>query len=237
MSEVDADELSDEPIADVALVREVLAGSHDALAALYERHAGAVFARALRLTRDPSAAEEIVQETFLILWDRAGLFDPSLGSLAGWLLTIARNRGVDRVRAAGRRAPATPFSSLLGVGLDDAASMDWLLESSEAIGGARPEPGPETAALTGETRAVVRAAVAALAPPQRQAIVLAYRDGLSQSEIAARLGWPLGTVKTRTRRALRSLRDALERSAIDRADEDEPVRPARSGGGRRSGRG
>ena len=79
---------------DAALVRAVAAGSHDALAALYDRHADAVFASASRLTSDRGMAEEVVQETFLALWDRAETFDPSVGSLAAWLHTIARNRTV-----------------------------------------------------------------------------------------------------------------------------------------------
>ena len=110
------------------------------------------------------------------------------------------------MRAVARRVPAAPFSSLLRDGSDDASSLDWLLESSDPVGAARAEPGPEVALLASETRAAVRAAVATLDAPERQAILLAYRDGLSQSEIAARLGWPLGTVKTRTRRALRAMR-------------------------------
>jgi RNA polymerase sigma-70 factor (ECF subfamily) len=225
-----AAEASDAPATDAALVGAMIAGSEEALGALYERHSGAIFARALRLTRDRLAAEEIVQETFLALWNRAELFDPARGSLGGWLLTIARNRSVDRVRAAARRAPAAPFSALLGDGLDDAASLDWLLESSAPIGGARAEPGPEQEALTAEARAAVREAVAALDVRHRQSILLAYRDGLSQSEIAARLGWPLGTVKTRTRRALLALREALERFAAEGPIEAEP--PAPSGAGR-----
>src|SRR5215210_2748709 len=131
---------------DANLVREVVAGSEDALATLYDRHADAVYAAACRLTSDRQVAEEVVQETFLALWNRAELFDPAAGSLAAWIHTIARNRTVDRLRAAGRRP---------------------------------------------------------------NLIALAYREELSQSEIAERLGWPLGTVKTRTRRALLRLREIL----------------------------
>jgi RNA polymerase sigma-70 factor (ECF subfamily) len=232
LPEDDAGEPWGVPPTDGALILEVVGGSEGALATLYERHSGAIYARALRLTRDHSAAEEVLQETFLALWDRAELFDPSRGSLAGWLLTIARNRSVDRVRAASRRAPAAPFSSLLRDGLDDAASLDWLLESSEPLGGSRAEPGPEAQVVTAETRATVREAVAALDSRERHSILLAYRDGLSQSEIADRLGWPLGTVKTRTRRALHAMRRALERAAIESPDEDAaartvPLRPSR----------
>ena len=93
---------------EAALVREVAAGSQDALAALYDRHVDAVFAAAIRLTSDRQVAEEVVQETFLALWNRAELFNPGTGSLAAWLHTIARNRTVDRLRAAGRRPNLVP---------------------------------------------------------------------------------------------------------------------------------
>src|SRR6478736_3570546 len=150
---------------DAALVREVAAGSQDALAALYDRYVDAVFAASIRLTSDRQVAEEVVQETFLALWNRAELFNPSMGSLAAWLHTIARNRTVDRLRAAGRRPNLVPLSSATGNDEGDAAALDR--------------------------------------------IVLAYREELTQTEIAERLGWPLGTVKTRTRRALLRLREAL----------------------------
>ena len=90
-------------VEDVALVRAVAAGSQDALAMLYDRHAEAVYVAACRLTNDRQVAEEVVQETFLALWNRAELFDPKVGSLQAWLHTIARNRTVDRLRAIGRR--------------------------------------------------------------------------------------------------------------------------------------
>ena len=85
------------------LVRAVASGSEEALATLYDRHVDGIHAAALRLTNDRQLAEEVVQETFLALWNRAELFDPAVASLATWLRTIARNRTVDRLRAAGRR--------------------------------------------------------------------------------------------------------------------------------------
>src|SRR5512140_2468424 len=88
---------------EAALVRAVADGSEEALGALYDRHADGIHAVALRLTNDRQIAEEVVQETFLALWNRAELFDPAVASLATWLRTIARNRTVDRLRAAGRR--------------------------------------------------------------------------------------------------------------------------------------
>ena len=96
---------------EAALVRAVAGGSEEALAALYDRHVDGVHAVALRLTGDRGIAEEVVQETFLALWNRAELFDPALASLATWLRSIARNRTVDRLRAVGRRPTLVPLGS------------------------------------------------------------------------------------------------------------------------------
>src|SRR3954452_2165960 len=111
---------------DAALVREVTAGSESALATLYDRHADAVYAAACRLTSDRQVAEEVVQETFLALWNRAELFDPSAGSLAAWIHTIARNRTVDRLRAAGRRPNLIALSSAGGE-QDSTAALERLV--------------------------------------------------------------------------------------------------------------
>ena len=204
------------PGADAVLVREVAAGSHDALAELYDRHADAIFASASRLTSDRGLAEEVVQETFLALWNRAGTFDPSIGSLAAWMNTIARNRTVDRLRAAGRRPTLVALSSAAatgsafdGGGEADADSLERLLAKGSVVAGAAPAPSPEMAFALGELRAALQAALAAMPEVERVVIVMAYAEDLSQTEIADRLGWPLGTVKTRTRRALRRLRDVL----------------------------
>ncbi|MBA2718217.1 MAG: sigma-70 family RNA polymerase sigma factor [Chloroflexi bacterium] len=194
---------------DAALVREVAAGSEAALGELYDRYVGAVHAAASRLTSDRQVAEEVVQETFLALWNRAELFDARLGSLAAWLHTIARNRTVDRLRAAGRRPNLIPLSSAAGTDEQDGAALDRLVTAGTVIGGASLGSGPEGELATGELQRILRDALAGLSEDERTAIVLAYRDDLSQAEIAERLGWPLGTVKTRTRRALLHLRGAL----------------------------
>ncbi len=194
---------------DAALVREVVGGSQDALAAIYDRHADAVHATASRLTNDRQIAEEVVQETFLALWNRAELFDPRMGSLAAWLHTIARNRTVDRLRAAGRRPNLVPLSAAGGPDEQDGAALDRLVGSGTVLGGAAVGLGPEGELAATELREVLRDALAELPETERTAIVLAYREELTQTEIAERLGWPLGTVKTRTRRALLRLRDAL----------------------------
>jgi RNA polymerase sigma-70 factor (ECF subfamily) len=195
---------------DTSLVRDMIEGSQQAVASLYDRHGGAVFAAAMRASGDRAIAEEVVQETFLTLWDRAELFDPSRGSLAAWLATIARHRAIDRLRAAARHERATSFSSFARAEGDDHSVVEWLTASGELIGAAGPEAVPEVALADKETRASIKQALASLDPMERRVIVLAYDGGLSQSEIAASLGWPIGTVKTRTRRALHHLRDRLE---------------------------
>jgi RNA polymerase sigma-70 factor, ECF subfamily len=194
---------------DAALVREVAAGSEDALGMLYDHYVDAVYAAASRLTADRQIAEEVVQETFLALWNRAELFDPAMGSLAAWLHTIARNRTVDRLRAAGRRPSLVPFSATGGEDEQDSAALDRMVATGTILGGAGLGPGPEGELATTELRRILRNALDELPDAERTAIVLAYREELSQSEIAERLGWPLGTVKTRTRRALLRLRGAL----------------------------
>ncbi|HEU4673538.1 MAG TPA: sigma-70 family RNA polymerase sigma factor [Candidatus Limnocylindrales bacterium] len=197
------------PVADEDLMRQVAAGSQAAVGSLYDRYAGAIYGIAYQLCHDRGTAEDVVQETFLALWNRAETFDPAAGSLSGWLYAIARHRALDHLRWSRRRIPASPFSVVVGDRPDEAAAVDWLAAAGTVVGAATGEIGPEVLAERGETGAEVRSALDVLTPPEREAILLAYRDGLSQSEIAARLGWPLGTVKTRSRRALRRLREAL----------------------------
>jgi RNA polymerase sigma-70 factor, ECF subfamily len=194
---------------DAELVHRIRDGSEAAFGQLYDRHAEAVFASAMQTSRDRWIAEEVVQETFLALWDRADQFDGSRGSLQGWLMAIARHRAIDRLRAAGRRDRASSFAAFGGTLVDDAPIDDWLASAGEliAVGGA--DPVPEVALADKETRAAIGAAIADLDPVEQRVIVLAYDKGLTQSEIADSLGWPIGTVKTRTRRALRHLREGM----------------------------
>ena len=196
--------------ADATLVQAVAAGSESALAALYDRHARMVFQVALRVTSDPSVAEEVVQDAFLTLWNRAELYDPELGELRSWLAVVARNRALNRVRARLRRVPAQPLSALTGEAPDAGAMLDWLIADSGTVAGAAPEASPEAQAVDLETASELARVVHELPEPESAVLLLAYREGLSQTEIADRLGWPLGTVKTRTRRALARLRVTLE---------------------------
>ena len=214
-----------DPRSDSSLIGELIAGSHDALAHLYDRHAPAVFAAALAVSRDRAIADEVVQDTFLTMWNRAELFDSSRGALATWLLAIARNRAIDRLRAATRHERAAAFSSFGRDEVDDRSTVEWLTSTGDLIGAAGAEPGPEMALSDKETRESIQEALAVLPPLERRVIELAYHTGLTQSEIAAQLGWPMGTVKTRTRRALRHLRDRLEASEGDTVASVRPADP------------
>jgi RNA polymerase sigma-70 factor (ECF subfamily) len=194
---------------EAALVVAVAGGSEDALGLLYDRHAVGVHAVAFRLTGDRGIAEEVVQETFLALWNRAEAFDPGVASLATWLRSIARNRAVDRLRAAGRRPQLVALPG--GTGDESPPSALERLDPELAVfGGAARDPDPVAAAEADDTRTAIASALAGMPEDERTVILLAYQHELTQSEIAARLGWPLGTVKTRTRRALARLRGVLE---------------------------
>lgn len=194
---------------DVAVVQRMAAGSEAALETLYDRYASAIFAAVYRLTSDRGTAEEVVQETFLALWNRAETFDPAAGSLAAWLHAIARNRTIDRLRAAGRRPSLVALSAAAAPDEDATQALERLVSDGAIVGGARPVPGPEQAFESAGVQDAIGTALASMPEDERTVILLAYQLELSQSEIAARLGWPLGTVKTRTRRALQRLRKGL----------------------------
>lgn len=200
------------PTDDAVLVVDLAGGSEAALETLYDRYAGAVFAMAYRLTADRGIAEEVVQDAFLTLWNRAETFDPSKGSLAAWLNAVTRNRSIDRLRAAGRRPDLVSVGLTAGSEVDSAEALDRLVSvgyGGVVVAGSAITPGPEDMAATAARQDAIRAALAVMPEPERLVILLAYQDELSQTEIAERLGWPLGTVKTRTRRALLRLREAL----------------------------
>ena len=198
-----------DPTDDAAVVRRMAAGSEAALELIYDRYASAIFAAAYRLTADRGTAEEVVQETFLALWNRAESFDAAVGSLAAWLHTIARNRAIDRLRAAGRRPSLVALSSAAGSDEDHTQALERLVSGGTVIAGAEPPVSPEAAFDAAGRHETIRGALAEMSEVERTVILLAYQEELSQTEIADRLAWPLGTVKTRTRRALLRLRDAL----------------------------
>jgi len=173
-------------LSDEALPALVARGDESALAELYDRFGRVAYGLALRIVRDQTLAEDAVQDAFLAAWRTAVSFDPGRGKASTWLLTLVHRRAVDVVRREERRRTEA-------------------LDAEPLAGG---ESTDETAEVREERRRV-QAALAQLPPDQRQALELAYYGGLSQSELAERLGVPLGTVKSRMFAALARLRDLL----------------------------
>jgi RNA polymerase sigma-70 factor (ECF subfamily) len=194
-----------ETVPDAELVTAVTHGDTAALSVLYDRHAAVVFRAAFRRLGDRQLAEEVVQDVWLTLWDRGALFDPRQGSLPGWLCTIARNRATDRMRSLGRRPGALPLSAVFAT--DD--DPDRALAAGSLLASGGPSPDPELVVDELALRDTMTAALAGLSTDERTVLELGYYGELSQAEISGQLGIPLGTVKTRTRRALLRLRGAV----------------------------
>jgi RNA polymerase sigma-70 factor (ECF subfamily) len=190
----------DDDLDDGSLVRRVAGGDEAAFMTLYDRHATLLFGASLRFLRDRDAAAEVVQETFLAAWQRAAQFDAARGTITGWLVGIARNRALDRLRAEGRR-PRSVQSNGLNSSTDEAGM---------GRDGVAPEADePEAMADRRWLRALLRTSLAEMRTEEREVLVLAYDRDLTQAEIADHLGLPIGTVKSRTRRALARLRTFL----------------------------
>ena len=175
-------------IQDSTLVQCIITGDEAALASLYDRYSGMLFTMLLRILNDSGAAEEVLQDLFLQVWRGAGRFDASRGTLAAWLLIMGRSRALSRLRVRRR----------------------WEVRE-------RPEelyfqtvPSPldlEDEVMRMQLNQRLREAIATLPVKQREAVELAYFEGMSQAEIAVRTGSPLGTVKSRVRCAMRALRE------------------------------
>ena len=178
-------------LSDEALLRLVGSRHTDAFDELYRRHAWAVAAVASRVAADRADADEAVQSAFMTLWTRAASIDVRGGSLRPWLVTVARNGAIDRTR---RTRPTVP--------------TDATHERIPAVGA-----GPEESAVRGDVQRDILQALEALDPDQREVVELAYFGGLTQTEISAQTGAPLGTVKSRVRLAMRHLRRMLEPTA------------------------
>ena len=183
---------SDETSADIALIDRIVARDASAIGELYDRHSRLLFGLILRILKDRSEAEDALQEVFVLVWTRAETYNAALGSPGGWLVRIARNHAIDRLRANSVRARAV-----------------------EAAPAAPPVESPETrASLTEQQRAVARA-LDSLPREQRDLIEQAYFLGLTQSELAERFLLPLGTVKTRIRTGMLALRLQLQQGFIE----------------------
>lgn len=193
---------------DGRLVARIAAGEEAAFVIAYDRHSSFLFGSVVRFLGDREAAAEVVQDAFVTLWRRARQFDVRSGSLLTWLLAIARHRAIDRHRAEARRPTHDPvrLDSLTPDGGANLAASSTDVPR-ELI--ADPATDPGTIASRRWVQAVVRAGIAELPDNERQVIVLGYALDLSQSQIAERLDWPLGTVKSRTRRAMAQLRSRL----------------------------
>ena len=174
---------------DALLARRIRAGESDALGELYDRYASVALATALRVVADRQMAEDLVHDSFVAVWQKIDRFDAARGNLRSWLLTIVRNRGIDRLRAA---------RPTMDVGVADEMS---LLRSG-------PNPTADDA-LRSLSGAQVREAITRLPDEQRRAIELAYFEGRTYREIAALTGVPQGTANGRLRLALGKLRETL----------------------------
>jgi RNA polymerase sigma-70 factor (ECF subfamily) len=174
-----------EASADIALVSALRAGDQNAMGLLYDRYSSLVYSVALRVLGDTGAAEDVLQEVFMQLWRNPGVFDSSRGNLGAWLAVIARNRAIDALR---KRRPETDIADVV-------VSVE-----------------PDMAGDAERARAMekVRGVLGTMPAAQRSALEMAYFEGLTHSEIAAKTGEPLGTIKTRIRTGLLALRQAFQ---------------------------
>ena len=170
-------------------LRRLAAGDSDAAGHLYDRHARAMYSLVLRIVADEGDAEDVVQEVFAQAWRQAVRYDPSRGAVGAWLLMMARTRAIDRLRAGSRRRAR---------------------ETEVEAAGSAPGPGPLEGAVAGETRRHVLRAMEELTDVQRRALELAYFEGMTHTEVAAALGEPLGTIKTRIRQGMLHLKERLQ---------------------------
>ncbi len=181
---------------DSSLIDRLRRRDPDAMGELYDRYGKVAFSVIFRIVRNQSTAEDLLQETFLRVWNRVHAFDQDKGSLGPWVLTVARNRAIDYLRSVDGRMAKNAFD----IERTETPGLFTDLES-EILSTARIQH--------------VRSAFDKLNPNQRMVIELAYFEGMSQSEMADRLKQPLGTVKTWVRSALKALRDELgEQEAV-----------------------
>jgi len=182
----------DDRAVEIALLERITRRERAAFEELYARYVNILYATALKFVREESDAQDVVQDVFIQVWDKAKMYDPSKGKPLTWVLTLVRNRSIDRIRAIQRRARLRDEFEAETV-TDESA---WARESLSRV-------------EAGEQGRTLRAAVNQLSPQQRKVIELAYFGGLTQIEIAEKLGEPLGTVKARARRGLLKLKELI----------------------------
>jgi RNA polymerase sigma-70 factor (ECF subfamily) len=177
---------------DVELLRRISGGDRAAFAEFYDLYAALFFSVAVRILNDQKEAEDVLQDVFIQIWEKAASFDAKLGKASSWGMTFARNKAIDRIRAAQRRSRL----------VEDA--------TAQAVPEATESPSANESLCGRERAEFIRSAVTGLPNEQRQAIELAFFGGLTQNEISERLREPLGTVKARIRRGMLRLRELLE---------------------------
>lgn len=180
---------------DADLVQRLKMRDPQAMSDLYDRYGRLAYSLICRVVRNQSAAEDLLQETFMRVWNRVGSFDAERGALGPWVLAVARNRAIDYLRSVGGRMQA---------GAVDLDRIEHPAQFSDI----------DASALAIDRVRRLKSAFEKLTPNQRVVIELAYYEGMSQTEMAERLKQPLGTVKTWTRSALKILRDELTEAAI-----------------------
>ncbi len=182
----------DDRTVELDLLARITKRERAAFEQLYTRYSNILYATAMKFLKEDADAQDVVQDVFIQIWDKAKLYDPAKGKPLTWALTMTRNRSIDRIRAIQRRTR-----------LRDDFEKETVADESTGI----------REALSGvdasERTQILRDAVARLSPEQRKVIDLAFFGGLTQSEIADRLGEPLGTVKARARRGLMKLKELL----------------------------
>jgi RNA polymerase sigma-70 factor (ECF subfamily) len=177
---------------DIELLRQIAAGDRSAFGEFYDRHSVLMFSVASRILNDPGDAEDVLQEAFVQIWEKAGNFNPKLGKPSSWAAILVRNKAIDRIRGSQRRTR-----------LAQEAGMEMAIAAEANDSANEKVQGHDQAKL-------IHSAIVELPAEQRNAIELAYFSGLTQNEISEKLHEPLGTEKARIRRGLLKLRDQLE---------------------------
>ena len=184
---------------EIELLEATGQGDRDSFRQLHERYAGVLFSAAYQVLNDPAEAEDVLQDVFVQIWDKAKLYDRTRGKPLTWALTLTRNKSIDRLRSAQRRHR-----------LKDEVEKETSVADQHGTGGAQTGGDSVERVYARETNQIVRHAVLQLSNEQRQAIEMAFFGGLTQNEIAQRLDEPLGTVKARIRRGMIKLKDLIE---------------------------
>ncbi len=178
--------------AEIGLLREVGHGNRQSFEELYERFSGVLFSTAYRVMNNQEAAEDVLQDVFVQIWEKAALYDPTRGKPMTWAITLTRNKAIDRLRSTQRRSrlqDELQHESETVEQFDDKSSFD--------------------AVSSVETAEMVREAIKKLSKDQREAIELAFFSSLTQTEISERLNQPLGTIKARIRRGMMRLKELI----------------------------